>query len=144
MSVLTPETRAELGDLLALFAWSLDHGKYGRLREVFTPDVRYTSASHDCHTVEELIDLFEARTGPRTTRHCLGGLLLTGRADGSVQGDSTWHTWATNGTDPDGPVRLYMVADFDDRFVLTDVGWRIAERVITPVLRDATLAPGAT
>lgn len=143
MSVLTPETRADLGDLLALFGWSLDHREFGRLRQVFTPDVRYLSTTHDCHGVEQLIGRFEARTGSRTTRHCLGNLLLTDRSDGTVDGDSTWQTWATNDTGQPGPVHMYLVADFQDRFVLTDVGWRISERVITPVLHDPTLAPGA-
>lgn len=141
--MLTPETRAELGDLLALFGWSLDHQQYGRLRHVFTPDVRYLSTTHDCHGVEELIGQFKARTGSRTTRHCLGNLLLTDRVDGTVESDSTWQTWASNDAQRGGPVHMYMVADFHDRFVLSEVGWRIAERVITPVLRDATLAPGA-
>lgn len=144
MSALTPEVRAELGDLLARFAWALDLHAFDGLREVFTPDVHYGSLTGDFHDVEELIARFKARPGSRTTRHCLGNVLFSEQPDGTIIGRSSWSTWASNAEEPDGdPVEMYMVADFSDRFVPTDAGWRIAERIITPVLRDARLAPGA-
>jgi hypothetical protein len=134
-------TRAALADLNARFAWSLDRHRYEDLRGILTPDVHYVSGTGEFTDVEAVISAFRARPGPRTTRHGLGNLLLSPAEDGSVTALSSWHTFASNSANPVG-VGLYLVADFDDRYVRGDGGiWRIAERIIRPVFREPALAP---
>ncbi|HWI31801.1 MAG TPA: nuclear transport factor 2 family protein [Microbacterium sp.] len=142
MSLLTPENRYAIADLNARFAWALDLHDFEALRDVFTADVHYVSVAHEFHDVERLIASFHARTGTRTTRHGLGNLLLAEAGDSTVTGRGSWHTFASNAEPPQG-VEIYMVADFHDTYVRdAQGGWRIAERVITPVFREASLAPG--
>jgi 3-phenylpropionate/cinnamic acid dioxygenase small subunit len=138
--------RAEIEDLNARFAWALDLHDFDALAEVFVEDAHYASLGREFHGRDELIASFRARAGARTTRHGLGTLLLAGQPDGAVTGLGSWHTFAAHAeTSPEepAPVGLYMVADFHDRYVETAAGWRIAERIIVPVLREAGLGPGA-
>ena len=141
-----PAARAEIEDLNARFAWALDLHDFDALTDVFIADAHYASLGREFHGRDELIASFRSRGGARTTRHGLGNLLLAGRPDGTVTGLGSWHTFAAHvETSPDepAPVGLYMVADFHDRYVETAAGWRIAERIIVPVLREAGLGPGA-
>jgi len=143
MSLLTPEVHAAIGDLNARFAWALDLHDFEALRHLFTVDAHYVSGGREFTGVDDLIASFSFRTGTRTTRHGLGNLLLEEAGDGTVTGRSSWHTFASNESVPSG-VPLFMVADFVDRYARTANGaWRIAERIITPVFREAALAPGA-
>ncbi|PRY41312.1 nuclear transport factor 2 family protein [Umezawaea tangerina] len=142
MTGVDPATRAALADLNARFAWSLDRHRYEDLRDVLAPDVHYVGAGGELTGVEAVIASFRARTGPRTTRHGLGNLLLTPAGDGRVTALSSWHTFASNSAHPRG-VGLYQVADFADVYARGGDGdWRIAERVIRPVFREPGLAPG--
>jgi hypothetical protein len=143
MTTLTAEVRALIGDLNARFAWALDLHDFGALREVLAPDVHYVSADREFHDAEATIASFRARTAARTTRHGLGNLLLEPVDDDAVLGRSSWHTFASNDDPPEPGVPVFMVADFSDVYRRTPEGWRIAERIITPVFRDPSLAPGA-
>lgn len=144
MTPLTAQVRAEIGDLNARFAWALDLHDFDALRGVLAPDVHYVSIGREFHDAESTIASFRARTHARTTRHGLGNLLLEPIHDDEIRGRSSWHTFASN-DDPPGPgVPLFMVADFSDLYRNTAQGWRIAERIITPVFRDPSLAPVAS
>lgn len=143
---LAPADRAEIQDLNARFAWALDTQDFDALVQVFTPDTHYRALEREFDDRDALIASFRARTGPRTTRHGLGNLLLTTDGPDVALGLGSWHTFAAhaNHTESEPPsVQLYMVADFRDRYVRTRDGWRIAERSISPVFREAGLAPGA-
>lgn len=145
MTTLSADVRAAIGDLNARFAWALDLHDFDALRDVLAPDVHYVSIGREFHDAESTIASFRARTGARTTRHGLGNLLLEPTDDvDSVSGRSSWHTFASNEDPPRPGVPLFMVADFSDVYRRTAEGWRIAERIITPVFRDSTLAPAAS
>ena len=134
-------TRAELADLNARVAWALDLCDWDALREALAHDVHYVGAAGEFHDAEAVVASFRARPRTRTTRHGLGNLLLSSRADGTVIGRSSWHTFASNAL-PAGGVPLFMVADFHDTYTRDPHGsWRITERIILPVFRDDTLAP---
>lgn len=143
MTTLSAEVRASIGDLNARFAWALDLHDFDALHAVLAPDVHYVSVGREFHDAEATIASFRARTSARTTRHGLGNLLLEPVDDDAVRGRSSWHTFASNDDPPRPGVPLFMVADFSDAYRRTSEGWRIAERIITPVFRDASLAPGA-
>lgn len=136
-----PSTRAEIDNLNARFAWALDRHDWAMLEDVLAPDVRYSSIGRDLRGASAVIRSFRSRPEGRTTRHGRGNLLLVAGPMGSVIGRGSWHTFASNG--PTNHVPLFMVADFDDTYTRDDSGaWRISERVITAVFRDAALAPG--
>ena len=140
MTTLTAEVRAAIGDLNARFAWALDLHDFDALRGILAPDVHYVSVGREYHDAEATIASFRARTSARTTRHGLGNLLLE-PVEGAVLGRSSWHTFASNDDPPRPGVPVFMVADFADVYRNTAGGWRIAERIITPVFRDPSLAP---
>lgn len=141
------EARAAIQDLNARFAWLLDLHQYDELRDVLASNVHYVSIGREFHDVEAVIGSFRARTGTRTTRHGLGNLLLTATSEDVVTGHGSWHTFASNEQPESGQaprIGLYMVADFHDTYARgSDGAWRISERLIVPVFRDARLAPGA-
>jgi len=138
---LAAADRLAIGELNARFAFVLDHHDYDALRELLAPDVHYASVGREFHDLEAVIASFRARTGTRTTRHALGNAVVTAVDEDRASGWSTWTTFASN--EPGRtPPRLFMVADFADRYRRdASGGWRIAERIITPVFRDDSLAP---
>jgi alkylhydroperoxidase family enzyme/3-phenylpropionate/cinnamic acid dioxygenase small subunit len=138
---MNQETRSAIEDLNARFAWSLDRHEFEALRGLFTEDAHYVGVGRELWGVEAIISSFLSRTGTRVTRHGCGNLLLEQVSDHVVTGQSSWFTFADH-TDPPTGVRLYMVADFTDTYERSADGtWRIGERVITPIFRDAALAP---
>ena len=141
MSSVSADVRAAIGDLNARFAWALDTQDFDALRAVLARNVHYVSGDREFHDVEEVITSFRARTRTRTTRHGLGNMLLEAVDDREVRGRSSWHTFASNDTPPHLEVSVFMVADFADTYRDSPRGWRIAERIITPVFRDPALAP---
>ena len=134
------ESRAEIAELNASFAWALDRQEWDSLRHVLAGDVRYVGVGGELNGSEAVIASFRSRPTGRTTRHGLGNLSLSDGPGDTVLGRSSWHTFAGNG--PVVGVPLFMVADFDDIYARDERRrWRIAERVITPVFRDHTRAP---
>ncbi|MDV8128851.1 nuclear transport factor 2 family protein [Rhodococcus sp. IEGM 1304] len=134
-------TRAAIENLNARFAWSLDLNQFDDLREVFTPDARYTSRGPDRVGVDSIIATFSGRTAERTTRHGWTSLALETIDSTTVHGRSCWFSYAYNSAPPVVGAPVYMVADFIDVYQLIGSEWRIAERTIVPVFRDPAFAP---
>jgi hypothetical protein len=139
-----PDVRAAIAELNAQFAWALDLHEWDGLRDVLAENVHYVGTGREFHNVEDVISSFRTRASTRTTRHGLGNLSLREGPAGTVLGRGSWHTFASN-VWPVNDVPLFMVADFSDRYTLDGHRqWRIAERIITPVFRNDTLAPTST
>lgn len=135
------ETRSEIEELNARFAWSLDLNRFDDLYEILTDDACYTSGKTERRGAASIVASFTNRQGIRTTRHGWTSLTLT-RVDAvTVSGRSAWFCYAHNSHPPVSSTSTYMVADFLDTYRRTDGGWRIATRTIVPVFRDAALAP---
>ena len=138
---LRTEDALAIAELNARFARVLDTHAFDELREVLAPDVHYVSIGREFHDVEAVVASFRARTGTRVTRHTLGNAVVDAVDERTATGWSTWTTFAADASGVTAP-RVYMVADFADRYIRGDDGvWRIAERIITPVFRDDALAP---
>jgi len=140
--------RLAIEELNAWVALCLDHQLYDRLAEAFTDDARYVSGGRTLTGGQGIARHFIERAaagGPRTTRHMHSGLRLRFGDDGrTARGASVCVCYAANAPAPAEQAAPYMVADFEDVYVLQADGfWRIGERVIRPVLRNASLAPGA-
>jgi hypothetical protein len=145
------ELSARIGDRLAIeelnawFCHCLDSQQYDGLADVLAVDVHYTSGAHTLHGCDAVIAHFKQRaqqTVARVTRHMHGGLRLNFDGARSAQGHSVVMNHAAFGEPPLDQIHPFQAADFSDVYRLEDDGlWRISKRVITPVMRDPTLAP---
>ena len=139
--------RIAIEELNAAFAHCLDHAAYDELGELFSTDAHYASGLRTMGGRDSIVQSFVTRAqmgGPRTTRHMYSGLRL--RFDGAslARGQSVWISYACNAAVPVDEVTPFVVADFEDIYVLEEDGqWRIQERVIRPVFRNPKAAPAA-
>lgn len=140
--------RLAIEELNATVAACLDHQDYAALGDAFTAEALYVSGPRQLVGPREIIEFFVSRKesgGPRTTRHMGSGLRLefNERAT-SARGASIWVSYASNTVAPVDHLAIFMVADFEDCYVLQSDGfWRISERVIRPVFKNAEAAPRA-
>jgi len=149
--------RALIDGVLADWAWHLDHGDYAAVAELFTEDALFVTGAAELRGRPAIENRYTERERVRTTRHTYSGLRVSVAeedydsgsvaAPATVRAQSTWVSYAVNGTAPadSGPVDdvgVYLVADFHD--VLTwcaDERYRISERRIIGVFRDPSRAP---
>jgi len=141
--------RLAIEALNAEVAACLDEQRYDDLAPAFTEDAHYISGPRFLAGPDEIVRFFgerKAAGGPRITRHTGTGLRLEFNHDHTeARGTSVWVSYASNTADvPVDHVAVFMVADFEDVYVLQGDGhWRIRERVIRPVFRNAAAAPKA-
>lgn len=137
--------RGAIDALNAAFARCLDQLAYDDLGDLFTADARYASGPRAMEGRDAIVHSFVTRaqkSGPRTTRHMYSGLSLTFDHAHIARGHSVWISYARNAPAPVDDVTPFVVADFEDIYHLEDDGhWRIHERVIRPVFRNALAAP---
>jgi hypothetical protein len=138
-----------IGELNACFGFALDHACPEQLSDLFTHDAVYRSGANQLRGRSAIVVFFQERAalGPRTTRHLCSSQRLMFSADPddaarTVTGLSVWMSYAANADAPIDEVTPFMVADFVDLYRLEDDGhWRIAERSIDPVFKNAGAAP---
>ncbi len=141
---MTASIREPIEELLASWAWFLDHGQIDELTQLFTPDARFLSGGRELHGRDAIEERYRQRTGTRSTRHVYSCLRLTPRGPDAASSVSVWTCYATNAEAPVDDVGVYLIADFYDEFVIdADGRWRISSREIVPVFRDPSRAPGA-
>jgi len=138
--------RLAIDELNAWVASCLDLQSYTEMADAFTADAQYVSGPRVLNGPQDIVDFFVHRKkqgGPRSTRHMGSGLRLKFDASGRLaQGSSVWISYASNTEVPVDTLAAFMVADFDDTYVLEDDGyWRICKRVITPVFKNVEAAP---
>lgn len=142
--------RAEIDEVLADWAWHLDHGDFDALVALFTRDALLITGGVELRGRAAIRNRYTERTVVRSTRHTYSGLRLS--PDGGAPGPSgrparvrvrsTWVNFAANAPVPVDDVGVYLVADFDDVLAwCADGRWRISERRIIPVFRDPSRAP---
>ena len=128
----------ELEQLNARYAHALDHNELAAFLALFTQDALYTLGPRRSRGHGELAAFFAQRQadGPRTTRHLYSGLQLCFQDAVSATGQSVWMSFAGQGVAPLSPAQPYLVADMQDRYVLQDGRWCVAERHIQPIFRQ--------
>lgn len=151
-AISTTLLRAEIDAVLADWAWSLDHGDFDAVVELFTQDALFIHGAVELRGRSAIKSRYSERLVVRSTRHTYSGLRVEPIAEDSraaadgrparVRARSTWVNFAVNAHVPVDDVGVYLVADFDDVLAWCDDNrWRICERRITPVFRDPTRAP---
>jgi hypothetical protein len=109
--------------LINLYALLNDEARWEAVAELYSADgVMARPSAPDKPVVgrEAILAAFQARP-PRTTRHVCANIVIEVERPGSALGRSAMLLF----TDAEGPP---LIGGFDDRFVLTEQGWRFAER----------------
>ncbi|MFM1886438.1 MAG: hypothetical protein RL026_1595 [Pseudomonadota bacterium] len=136
---LTLQDKWELQELCARYAQALDHNDKAAFLEGFTDDAVFVLGPRRCEGHGELAAFFDGRQaqGPRSTRHFFSNLLLEPAGTGEATGLSTWMSFVGTGEPPYSPATPFLVAEARDRYRLVQGRWRVAERLISIVFRQA-------
>jgi hypothetical protein len=113
---------ADCARLIALYANLNDEARWEEVVALYAEDgvmVRPTAPNAPVAGREAILEAFKARP-PRTTRHICSNVVIDVESDTTARGTSAMLLF----TDEAAP----LVGSFHDRFVLTDDGWRFAER----------------
>ena len=113
---------ADCARLIALYANLNDEARWEEVVALYAEDgvmVRPTAPNAPVAGREAILEAFKARP-PRTTRHICSNVVIDVESDTTARGTSAMLLF----TGEAAP----LVGSFHDRFVLTDDGWRFAER----------------
>jgi hypothetical protein len=114
----------ECAHLVARYANLNDAGDWPAVVALFAPDGRLARPTTPDDFIEgraAILAGFEARP-PRVTRHVCSNVVIDVESDTTARGESAMVLWTAADKAP-------IVGSFHDRFVLTDEGWRFAERL---------------
>lgn len=113
----------ECARLINLYALLNDEARWEEVTALYAPDCLMTRPTAPGEPVvgrEAILAAFKARP-PRTTRHVCSNIVIDVESETSARGRSAMLLFTAADKPP-------LVGGFEDRFVLTDDGWRFAER----------------
>jgi hypothetical protein len=118
--------------LVVTYSHFIDLGEAGRVAELFTADGVWASAEGTLRSRDEIAKAFAQRqsnTG-RRSRHVCTNLRIDVAAPTEAAGLCYFTLYRAD--DVEGPFAVVdgpaIVGEYRDRFVLTDEGWRFAQR----------------
>jgi SnoaL-like domain len=137
--------RLAIEELNAEFAYLIDHDLSDRVADLFTVDGSYGRATGERSVGRAAIRAAYASRkskGPRTARHIFTNLRLQFDANERARGTSIMTLFAEDGMPPH-PAEPFLVADYDDVYVLCGNKWRYESRTITWLFmrRDGEISP---
>jgi ketosteroid isomerase-like protein len=119
------ETERAIERVLHSVAYILDAGEYERMGEVFHADVLFSNPGRlEAQGLDTLISAFSAIANPARS-HANTNIVVTVVDDAHATSICKAHTVRADGE--------VAPAEYRDALVLTDAGWRIAERRIRPL-----------
>jgi hypothetical protein len=133
---------AECIRLTTAFAVHLDSRRHEEVAELFTPDALYNPRGTPYRGKRQILEYLYGRPTSRCSRHVITNQFVRVTGPGTATGECVLlyfvHEDPPAETAPLAGIEL--VGDYLDRFVLTDNGWRIAERIGRVVFQreDAT------
>jgi len=113
----------ECARLISLYALLNDEARWEEVAALYAPDglmTRPTAPEAPIVGREAILAAFKSRP-PRTTRHVCSNIVIDVDDANSARGRSAMLLFTAADQPP-------LVGGFDDRFMLTDEGWRFAER----------------
>jgi hypothetical protein len=142
-AALTAADRADIHELLARYAWSLDTGDEEGFVSCFMPDAELlwdvfdTPGSWRGHAaLRRFIAHLRSRPESAGRQHHVGNVIITATASGA---EVRSYVMVALGTE-DGPHRLHVMGYYHDTCVRHGDGWRLSRRVIRdwrgPVLKN--------
>jgi ketosteroid isomerase-like protein len=138
--------RLEIEELNAEFAHLIDSNQSEAAADLFTEAGSYGRATGERSVGRAAIRAaYQARKdrGRRTARHIFTNLRLTHESDQRIIGTLILTLFAADGPPPH-PAEPFLVADYDDVYVLDGDGrWRYESRTVTWVFtqRDGKVSP---
>lgn len=121
-----------------------DNSNLAALAELYTEDaVLVRPGAQPLTGREEIRAAYDRRPADRITRHLVAQTLIAFPESGVAHGLSLVQLWIGSNAAP-GPhgcrARVQRVGEFEDRFALTSLGWRIARREARFVLHSDAIA----
>jgi hypothetical protein len=137
--------RLAIEELNAEFAYLIDHERSEQVANLFTAGGSYGRATGERSVGRDAIRAAYAtrkRKGPRTARHIFTNLRLHFESDERALGTCIMTLFAEDGMPPH-PAEPFLVADYDDVYVLCGDAWRYESRTITWLFmrRDGKISP---
>ena len=115
------------------FATYLDRKRYEDVVALFAQDARYRPSDRVYVGHAGVRDYLSSRLENRRSRHVISNHLVEVVSPTEARGRCVIVYYVDESGAPEGrPAPLAgprLVADYVDRFILTDAGWRIAERI---------------
>jgi hypothetical protein len=132
MSDIPHDVAAECQRLVIGFAWCVDHFEDDAALDLFTHDTVIEQPGRALSGREGVAQMLAARPRSRATRHIISNCVVRLVSNTEAQCDSYITLLAREVQQTEFKVAL--VADCRDRIVRTDNGWRIAHRIVRPIL----------
>lgn len=131
--------RAECAAVIAAFAHHVDHREFDAAVALFSEDAAFLRPDVQAHGRAEIAKIWEGRPGSVVTKHMLSPSHITVLSPTEVRAVTPFTLYTVNWNGEGLPrfERPAAIAEFHDRLVLTDEGWKIAERRGVPVLLPA-------
>ncbi len=129
--------RRDCEALIHAFCHFIDHGQALRVVDLFTDDGVFdrTGAALCGHAA--LAEAMARRPSGMVTRHVCSNIVLRAESPDRIVGTTAFLLFRRDGAalaaDAGPATCLQAVGDFEDVFIRTDVGWRIASRKAIPV-----------
>lgn len=114
---------SECTRLINLYALLNDEARWEEVTALYAPDgvmIRPTAPDAPIVGRDAIITAFESRP-PRTTRHVCSNIVIDVEDANSARGRSAMLLFTSSDKPP-------LIGGFEDRFVLTEEGWRFSER----------------
>jgi hypothetical protein len=137
--------RLAIEELNAEFAYLIDHEQSERVADLFTLDGSYGRSTGERSVGRDAIRAAYAvrkERGPRTARHIFTNLRLQFKSSDRAVGTCIMTLFAEDGVPPH-VAEPFLVADYNDIYVLQEDSWRYASRTITWLFmrRDGKVSP---
>lgn len=131
--------RINCAAVIAAFAHHVDHREFDQAVVLFAEDGVFLRPDVRAHGRTEIARIWEGRPESVVTKHMLSPPHFTAVSAAEVRAVTpfTLYTVEWNGEGLPRFDRPPAIAEFHDRLVLTDDGWKIAERRGVPVLLPA-------
>jgi len=128
--------RLAIADLIAEFAYLIDHDRSDEVADLFTEDGSYGRISGERSVGRDALKrVYAARSarGVRTARHLFTNVRLAFESNDLVRGTCILLLFAEDGLPP-LPAEVNLVSDYEDVFRRSDDGrWRFASRTVRHV-----------
>ena len=134
--------RAEIADVIVRYGWAIDTKDWALLDTCFQPDAQVDYSSNPGGKAgpyrEVRAWLEKVMSAFPITQHLMSNIDIT--LDGDTARVRTMVTNPQGAATREGPLRFFYVGGrYDDHFVRTSDGWKIAQRVETTLWFEGSL-----
>jgi len=130
--------RQAIIDVTIAYTWALDSRRFEDLRDVFAPDAT-AALPADLHGADAIIErISKALTPLDVSQHLIGNHQV--RLDGDTATCRCYLQAQHVRHGVEGGENFIVAGRYEDRFVRTPVGWRIAHRSLITMWTDGNLA----